>query len=290
MADAFAVVTMGEAAELREAGISQPILVLQGPQTAADWPLIDSARYWLKVDSGMGRLGLLPEQAAQPLCEHADLLQQQPAAGGALLRGVLTHFSCADEPSDNHTAQQIARFQALPLTADLELSLANSAAILAWPTARADWARPGLMLYGASPFADALPAAAGLQPVMRVTAPLIAIRRLPAGSGIGYGQAYTTSKEMTVGWVAAGYADGVPRTLNETATVSIRGQVCQVLGRVSMDSIAVDLRAVPGAALGERVELWGPNHSIAILSSAAGTINYELFTRIRGTRQYVSRW
>jgi len=296
-ADGFAVVTCSEAQALRHAGERRPILVMQGVRDAADvalcralslWPAVHHAaqlelfetvgervRAWLKVDTGMGRLGVLPDQVPAML-ESAvvDWI------------GVMSHFACADSPGSAHTVEQIARFDALNAPVGLDRSLGNSAAITAWPDIARQWLRPGLMLYGCNPLDGvALPDGVSLLPVMRVTAPLISIKRLPAGTGIGYAQAWQCPEDMPVGFAAIGYADGLPRVLDERADVMLHGIRCPIVGRVSMDSIAIDLRGVPEAGIGERVVLWGPGQPVERLAASAGTIAYELLTGIRGHRR-----
>lgn len=302
IADGFAVVTVNEALELRTSGIEQPILVLQGPQSLDDcdqlrhhqlWPVIhDMQQYswyrshhacknlsaWLKVDTGMGRLGVLPDQARSLLTSR----------DGVNWMGLMTHFACADEPDNPFTGQQIKSFRSVATPFNLQTSLANSAAVLAWPDARADWARPGVMLYGCNPLDRPLPPGVSLEPVMSVSAPVIAKKLLPAGAGVGYAQTWHCPEEMPVGYVALGYRDGLPRVLDTTASVSIEGQRCPIVGRVSMDSVAVDLRKVPHVTLGTAAEFWGETASIDDLAKAAGTINYELLTSIRGRRNYRS--
>ena len=299
-ADGFAVVTLEEALELRESGIEQPVLVLQGPQSrdaldemrnARFWPVIHDQQQiewlrdyteiaqlkcWLKIDTGMGRLGFMPEQAAH-------LLQ---ASTGITWMGAMTHFASADELDNSFTQAQIERFNTIDSMSGLQKSLANSAAVLAWPASRADWARPGIMLYGCNPLDRALPAGTTLETVMTVTAPLISVKNLPAGAGVGYAQTWQCPEPMPVGYVAIGYRDGLPRSLNDAACVAIGGKHCPVVGRVSMDSIAVDLRSVPDAQVGDGVQVWGTEASVEDLARAAGTISYELLTSIRGQRVY----
>lgn len=301
-ADGFAVVTVAEAIELRQSGIEQPILVLQGPQAPDDcglimrydlWPVIhDLFQYgwyceykdrhkikpWLKVDTGMGRLGVTPSQASNIL-----------AAGDEInWFGLLTHFACADETENPFTDQQIDSFYQVVCDRQLQRSLANSAAILAWPRARAEWARPGIMLYGCNPLGNSLPAGIELIPAMSVSAPLISVKLLNAGSGIGYGQTWLCPEDMPVGYVALGYRDGLPRVLDDSAAIVINGKSCPIIGRVSMDSVAVDLRPAPQTSPGAMAEFWGKQVSIDQLAGAAGTINYELLTSIRGTRIYTT--
>ncbi|MFK7997828.1 MAG: alanine racemase [Granulosicoccus sp.] len=302
LADGFAVVTLGEAMELRESGITQPILLLQGPQNqkaCADlkrhqlWPVIhdlhqyhwyrqcperDSLQAWLKVDTGMGRLGVKPADAE-------DILSRNE---GIHWHGMLTHFACADEVENRFTAEQIDRFNNVAPERTIQRSLANSAAVLAWPGAISDWARPGIMLYGCNPLDRSLPADVQLTPAMSVSAPLISVKMVPGGAGIGYAQSFRCPEDMPVGYVGLGYRDGIPRVLDDTATVTVGGVACPIVGRVSMDSMAVDLRKMPTAQPGERVELWGRQASIDALARAAGTINYELLTSIEGQRRYQS--
>lgn len=310
-ADGFAVVTIGEAIALREAGANRPILVLQGPQRGSDcaellahdlWPVIhDLAQHewfcnreesasltaWLKVDTGMGRLGVDPQEVPGLLGSPSDAKHTGGLDAGRFKprwMGVMSHLACADSPGNAHTKAQIDSFDALPIPGGMQRSLANSAAVLAWPATRHDWARPGLMLYGCNPLENELPEDVQLKPAMRVTAPLISVKKMAKNAGVGYAQAYRCPEAMTIGLVGLGYGDGLPRVLNESATVSIAGVRCPVIGRVSMDSIAVDLRKVPEPSAGQFAELWGPEQPVEVLSKAAGTINYELLTQIRGKR------
>lgn len=302
-ADGFAVVTVDEAIEIRQSGIRQPILVLQGPQMPDDcdqllrhdlWPVIhdlhqygwyckhgkrDRLYAWLKVDTGMGRLGVQPEEANTIL----------RTKNGIRWQGVLTHFACADETDNPFTDQQIDKFATVAADSEIQRSLANSSAILAWERAKADWARPGIMLYGCNPLNRKLPAEIDLRPAMTVRAPLISVKNMRSGSGIGYAQTWHCPEDMPVGYVALGYRDGLPRVLDESATVKINGKSCAIIGRVSMDSVAVDLRACPAVEPGSAVEFWGKDASIDGLASSAGTINYELLTSIRGKREYVTK-
>lgn len=303
-ADGFAVVTLNEAIELREAFITQPILVLQSAQCQSEasafvqynlWPVIhceeqlnwfgnleDAAQLkcWLKIDTGMGRLGFSPDRAQTILNEQAKLNWF----------GMLTHFASADQLDKQTTAEQIIRFNAIEAPKAIQKSMANSAAVLAWAEANADWARPGIMLYGSNPIVDdhGKTLGAQLMPAMRVTTPLISIKSFPAGANIGYGGTYQCAETMTIGYAAIGYGDGIPRVLDESATVLVAGQECPVVGRVSMDSIAIDLREVTKAYVGMEVVLWGPEHSVEIFAKAADTISYELYTSIKGVREYVS--
>lgn len=300
-ADGFAVVTVDEALELREAGIDLPILVLQGPQDSDAcgvmqqhhlWPVIhDLHQYdwfrkiparkilnvWLKVDSGMGRLGVQPLEAVQILNSNDDIRWS----------GLMTHFACADEVDNPFTDQQLAAFNTIVTQKLLDRSLANSSAVLAWPQTQADWARPGIMLYGGNPLDRPLPDGVSLEPAMCVSAPIISVKKLPAGSGVGYAQRFVCPEDMLVAFVALGYCDGLPRVLDDSASVWLEGVSCPIIGRVSMDSIAVDVRRLPRVRVGMLAEFWGLTASLDALASAAGTISYDLLTAIRGHRDYI---
>lgn len=298
-ADGFAVVATAEATELREQGETRPLLLMQGPRDRQDaercrklslWPAVHHEQQiawladadaatgaWLKVDTGMGRLGV-SMQAAPTLLQRADIQW----------RGVMSHLACADAPGNAHTDAQLQAFAQLDVPPGTMKSVANSAAVVSGRGIGYDWVRPGLMLYGCNPL-DGVPLPEGvvLKPVMQVSAPLIAIKSLPAGAGIGYAQTWTTPEAMSVGYAAVGYADGLPRVLDSTASVLINGQRCPIVGRVSMDSIAIDLRPAPQAVLGDRVTLWGQGQPAEHLAAAAGTIAYELLTSVRGELRYV---
>ncbi len=299
-ADAFAVVTLNEAFELRESGIDKPILVLQGAYTQSSyadfiqyalWPVVhceeqlewllalhanSGIQAWIKFDTGMGRLGFQPARAQAILDEHHDIEWV----------GALTHFACADETDNPMTTEQIKIFRSIKSQRSIQTSMANSAGVLAWPAAKADWSRPGIMLYGCNPLDKNHVNTKMLRPAMRVSTTLISCKHYAAGATIGYGANYVCPEPMTVGYAAIGYGDGFPRVLDDTATVWIAGQQCPIVGRVSMDSIAIDLRQIKRPEPGVEVVLWGPEHSIDILAKAAGTISYELLTSIAGTTTY----
>lgn len=300
-ADGFAVVTVQEALELRQAGIDKPVLVLQGPQSAGEigeftehelWPVIHCEQQlcwidaspadkplsaWLKIDSGMGRLGFLPHTLDKVHGKHRNVNWV----------GVMTHFSSADELDNTATQKQIDCFLKACDQFSLPKSLANSAGLLAWPDSAAEWARPGIMLYGCDPVAGGCTNGASLRPAMRVSAPLISRKTYPAGAAIGYAGKFVCPEQMDVGYVAIGYGDGLPRVLDPSASVLIGAHRCCILGRVSMDSIAVDLRGTDGVDVGSEVVLWGPEHPVEHMAKAAGTISYEILTGIKGTRHYI---
>jgi alanine racemase len=291
--DALAVACLEEAVHLREAGVTVPIALLGGVlsseeareavrlqlqivvhdpwQLAALEPLQDAGvSLWFKIDTGMHRLGFAP--TAVPMLAAA--LESRPAW---TLCGWMTHLACADEPDQPMTAQQIERFDAALGTLPGPRSIANSAGLLAWPQARREWVRPGLALYGASPLPDRSAEALGLRPVMQLDSRLLSIHDVPEGATVGYGATYRCPELMRVGIVSAGYADGVHRRLPTGTPVLVCGRRVPMVGRVSMDMIAVDLREVPEAQVGSAVRLWGDGLPAEEIARYAGTIAYELF-------------
>jgi len=226
-------------------------------------------RIWIKVDSGMHRLGFLPSELAT-VRERVD---RCPACGE--VPGWLTHLANADDLADPATARQTAlTLEALP--APGELSIANSAGVLGWPETHSGWVRPGIMLYGVSPFVGEAGGQRGLQPVMTLEARLISVRRLRRGDPVGYGGAYVCPEDMPVGAVGIGYGDGYPRHAPSGTPVLVNGRRAPLVGRVSMDIVTVDLRAQPDAAIGDPVVLWGRGLPVEEVAAAAGTIAYEL--------------
>jgi alanine racemase len=203
------------------------------------------------------------------------------------LQGWMTHLACADETGNPMTMRQIAAFEQALQGLPGPRSIANSAGLLAWPQARVDWVRPGLMLYGASPLPDKTGADLGLRPAMRVESRLIAVRDIEAGETIGYGASYRCETRMRVGVVAVGYADGVHRILPTGAPVLIHGVRAPIIGRVSMDMITVDLQAVPQADVGDAVQLWGPELPAEEIARWAGTLAYELFCGLTNRVHFV---
>jgi alanine racemase len=165
-------------------------------------------------------------------------------------------------------------------------SVANSSAILAWPQYHADWVRPGIMLYGVSPFSDSIGRDHGLQPAMTVASELIAVREVKAGGSVGYGKGYICPHDMPVGVVAFGYGDGYPRHASTGTPILVRGQRTQVIGEASMDMLTVDLRPVPAARVGDPVVLWGAELPVEEVAASAGTIPYELLCRVRMRARY----
>ncbi len=295
-ADGFAVLTLDEAAALRSQGYTHPIVLLEGWFHSDELPEIARLRLrpvvhredqaevltrarldnrvdvLVKVDTGMHRLGL-PPQRVKAVVER---LRAAPQVGGITL---MTHFASADEPASG-VAEQCARFQAATEGLGLPVTLANSAALLRYPETLGDWVRPGIMLYGVSPFAAQTGEDLGLIPAMTLESALIAVQNVRKGEGVGYGPAFVAPRDLRVGVVACGYADGYPRHANTGTPILVEGRLTRTLGRVSMDMLAVDLSAVPGAHVGSPVRLWGPGLPVETVAGAAGTIAYELLTAI----------
>lgn len=294
LADGFALLDLEDAVRLREAGISQPILLLEGFFSARDLPEIAARRLstvvhtaeqldwlesaqlpagariplFLKVNTGMNRLGISPAQVPAALAR----LRAWPHAGPI---GLMTHFADAD--GERGVDTQLARFAPLAAQFDGPVSMANSAALLRFPQTHADWVRPGILLYGASPATAYMTAAdIGLKPVMRFEARVIAVQQLQPGDRVGYGGLFAAERSMRIGTVACGYADGYPRHAPSGTPVAVDGVRSRLVGRVSMDMIAVDLTDIPQAGLGSVVELWGEHVSLDEVAQRAGTVNYEL--------------
>ncbi len=290
-ADGFAVLTLEEAANLRQMGVDQPILLLEGLFGADEiaacveldlWPVLHHAAHldwlaqqpparplqvFLKFDTGMHRLGL-------PLAEQAALVARTRSLPGVAGVTLMTHFAQADEAVG--VDWQLQPFLRELAGYGLPWSSANSAALLRFPETRGDWVRPGLMLYGASPFPEVSAAELGLRPAMTLQSEIIAVQALQAGEGVGYGQLFRAERAMRVGVVACGYADGYPRHALTGTPVLVDGRIGRTLGRVSMDMLCVDLGDFPEAGLGTPVTLWGEGLPVDAVAAAAGTTSYEL--------------
>ena len=297
-ADRFAVARMEEALVLREGGVTQPILLLSGALEPADvelaathdlelevhsaWQveLLERSRperpvvTWLKVDSGMHRVGVALGDAGA-LWQR---LAEAPAVAGA--PRLMTHFACADEPDNPHTKAQIEAFDAVTSGLDAERSLANSGGVLNWPASHADWIRPGIMLYGGTARIGRLGPDLDLRPAMNLDTRLVAVYPRHKGDTVGYGAAGVCPDDMPVGVAAIGYADGYPRHARQGTPVLVNGRRAALLGRVSMDMITIDLRAAPDAKPGDPVRLWGEGLPADEVAECCGTIAYELFCRV----------
>ncbi|HEY1287855.1 MAG TPA: alanine racemase [Burkholderiales bacterium] len=296
-ADGFAVLDFDEAARLRGRGVRKPILMLEGVFQAADvaalgrhalTPVLHNAEQlrmlagagpggaidvYLKANTGMNRLGF----DAQGLRDAYQALRANPRVRAVTL---MTHFADADGAGG--VRDQLAAFERMlaPL-GPVPRSLANSAALLRFAAeTAADWVRPGIMLYGCSPFADQSAAALGLRPVMTLASELISVRRLQRGERVGYGLSYEALGPTTIGIVACGYADGYPRHAPSGTPVLVNGQRARTVGRVSMDMIAIDVSGLAGVGVGTPVTLWGEGLSADEVGAAAGTLSYELFTKV----------
>ena len=234
-------------------------------------PLAAKIALVLKLNTGMNRLGF---NAAD--CRSALPRLQRCASAGEL--SLMTHFADAD--GKRGVQWQMERFKSMTAGLKLERSLANSAAVIRYPETHADWVRPGIMLYGCSPFADQSAAALGLKPAMTLSSEIIAIQALQPGDTVGYGGTFTASAPMRIGVVACGYADGYPRHApgtNERGTpILVAGRRTRTVGRVSMDMLYVDLTALPEAGVGTPVTLWGEGLSADEVAASAGTVSYEL--------------
>lgn len=305
-ADAFGVACIEEAIILRQAGVTNPIVLMEGFFDAAEltlmreWNLVAVIHHfaqiailenqpfakpinvWLKIDTGMNRLGFTVEQVpmawqrlnACPLVSAIDC--------------IMTHFSEPDALDKNTTQRQFEQFmQATSAFPGLK-SLANSAAILGWPATSIDWVRPGIILYGVSPFANRLGTDFGLKPVMTLRSEIIAIRQARKGDAIGYGSGSICADDMPIGVVAMGYGDGYPRHARNGTPVLVNNTTVPLIGRVSMDMLTVDLSTVPQTQVGDSVTLWGAGLPIEIVAAKADTIAYELLCAIaRGSCQRV---
>lgn len=300
LAPALAVAFMDEAVRLRDGGISKPILVLQGVSCAADlaeaaargfwlvlhskrqakWVLSarlqDSLRVWVKVDTGMHRLGFLPHEL-EYLCE--EMCSSENIKQGPVL---CTHLACADDPADPMTLRQVEALRACAGKYRLDTSIANSAGILFWPQSHSHWNRPGYMLYGHCPSGAFSVDAHGLKPAMTMRSEIIAIREIGAGESVGYGRDWVARRTSRIGTIAIGYGDGYPRHAPSGTPVLVNGVRVPLAGRVSMDAICVDLTGVDNVKIGDKVELWGRNLSVNEVAASAGTIGYELLAGLTG--------
>lgn len=297
-ADAFGVAGIDEALDLREGGIDHSIVLLEGFFAADELPAIAHHGFsvvvhhetqieqlvsalqqpltaWLKIDTGMHRLGFRPRQ-------FETAYRRLKACGSIAAIHFMTHFACADERDNLQTCQQIDVFHALTQDLQGDVSLANSAAILNQPASHSrrgtgkQWVRPGIMLFGVSPFPDEDGERLGLHPVMTLKSRLIAVNACQRGDAIGYGATWRCPEDMRVGVVAAGYGDGYPRSAASGTPVLVKGRRVPLVGRVSMDMLCVDLRACPDAAVGDEVVLWGGGLPVEEVARHAGAIAYEL--------------
>ncbi len=308
MADMLAVARIEEAVEIREAGITTPILLLEG--CYCDEDLHIAAKYdfqvvihhqfqvdqfkslnlpkaikvWLKLDTGMHRIGIHPNEAESVI----QTIEKSTNLDGTL--NYLSHFSCADELDSDVTVNQIKTFRKITQQRSGLKSIANSAGILFWPDSHFDMARTGIALYGVSPAENYSGKELGLTAVMTIKSRLIAIRQHEANEPVGYGQIWHSHEATKIGVIAFGYGDGYPRLAPEGTPIWLNGRLVPIVGRVSMDMITVDLGSDCDDQIGDEVELWGSRLPIEVVAKAIGTIPYELTIKLtkRVVRQYIS--
>lgn len=310
-ADAIAVARIDEALALRSSGITEPIVLLEGFFDSKDLPTLAShnlqtvihnqqqltailaaklsspLKVWLKIDTGMHRLGINPEQFSH---FYQQLKCSENVQQGIVL---MSHLGCADDKNNEATSQQVSLFEKVTQECKEERTLANSAGICAWPESHYQWIRPGLLLYGVSPLSlDTLPKndviERGIEdvehfdvrPVMTLKSSLIAIRELAVGETVGYGGAWQSKRKTVIGVVAIGYGDGYPRHAKNGTPVLVNGRRVPLIGRVSMDMITVDLGLHSQDKIGDLVTLWGDNLPVAEIAQWATTIPYELLCNI----------
>ena len=307
-ADLFAVATFSEAQVLRRHGLAHPILLLEGFHCVGDLPLIlqqnlelvvhndeqlrvleqfnwqqhaglSLRRAWLKLDTGMHRLGFAPERC------H-EVYQRLQAIGAIQEVALMSHFACADEPEHALNPEQIRRFEAAVAGIDAQQSFANSAAIVHFPDAHCDWVRSGIMLYGVSPTSHRSAASLGLQAALTLSTRLLAVHQIRAGESLGYGADFVCPEDMPVGIAAIGYGDGYPRHAKNGTPILVNGRLACLAGRVSMDMIAIDLRTVTDAQVGDRVTLWGEGLPIETVAAHADAIPYQLLCGITNRVEY----
>jgi alanine racemase len=230
-------------------------------------------RVWLKVNTGMHRLGV-------PRARAPELLQRLRVMDGIEILGVMTHFACADQHNDDMTARQCDAITGLAREENLAFTTANSAALLRYPDSHGALTRPGIMLYGSSPFPWRTASELDLAVTQRFSAPVIAVNEVAVGGDVGYGATWRAPRDSRIGVVAVGYGDGYPRHAPSGTPVAVDGARTEVVGRVSMDMITVDLTDLPDADVGSEVELWGDTVSVDEVAEACGTISYELFCQV----------
>ncbi len=304
---AYAVARIEEALTLRSAGIVQPIILLEGFFNEDDIPVIAANNFevalhsfdlleqmeraqlqspikcWLKLDTGMHRLGVTPDQAE----EFYQRMMKCPNIAKPM--GVISHLCTADEPDkDDYTLMQIKTFRDFASRhSELSTALANSAGIISWPSAHTDWVRPGIILYGVSPYADKTGTDLGLKPVMTLTSNLIALRKIKKGDRVGYGISYQTDRDTTIGIVAMGYGDGYPRQTPNGTPVLVNGRRVYTAGHVCMDMMFVDLGPDAEDRVGDEVVLWGDGLPVEEIANKVGTIPYELVLKLTSRVEFV---
>ncbi len=307
LVDGFGVARLNEALLLRQHGVKKPVVLLEGFFEQADLELMavhkidtvihcveqlemletaklpHSLKVWMKLDTGMHRLGVLPKDA------EAFYQRLQRSENVELPINIVSHFCQADAPHLPITQHQIDCFKQFIAGKEGEKSIAASAGILLWPEAHYDWVRPGIMMYGASPQEGKSAADFGLQPVMTLKSTLIAVREHSAGQCVGYGETWCSEKDTRLGVVAIGYGDGYPRNVPSGTPVLINGRKVPIIGRISMDMTVVDLGLNATDKVGDDVVLWGNGLPVEEIAAQTGIINYELLTKLtsRVAMEYV---
>jgi len=310
-ADCFGVASLDEALQLRSKNIRKTVVLLEGVFETSEFSkaglqnaevvihhisqldmLEEYARtassaasrisVWLKIDTGMHRLGFPPDivQIAWQRLQAIPLVKEVY---------LMTHLANADDTSDKTTEQQLKDFDTATQGFQAPKSIANSGGIIGWPASHADYVRPGIMLYGVTPFNEGTGLDYDLKPVMTLSSELIAVNYFRKGSKIGYGGTFTCPEDMPVGVVAIGYGDGYPRHAKSGTPVLVNGLRTQLIGRVSMDMICVDLREQPDAKVGDPVVLWGDGLPVEEVARGADTIGYELLCHVTQRVKFVEK-
>ena len=314
VAPAFGVACIEEALALRDAGIKQPILLLEGTFSSNEvsiaaannfWLMVENDKQkdallgsslkqpiniWLGVDTGMHRLGYNSNTITK---QYRDLSGSSNVADNIVLASPL---ACADDIGSQSTRKQIDRFQQCLSTLNnssshnIDWSLANSAAVMAWPESHGSWQRPGYMIYGNSPFSEPQQQAAKLTPAMTFQSAVISIREIDSGESVGYTANWTAKRRSTIATITVGYGDGYPRQAPSGTPVLINGHRCPLVGRVSMDMITIDVTDLPSVSIGDQAILWGPSLSVTEIATLCNTIGYELMTQLsqRVPRRYIN--
>ncbi len=294
-ADAFATLNLTEAIDLRESGFEQEILLLEGAfdeeelriaasfeislvvhnalqiKMIQNFQLAKSVNIYLKMNTGMNRLGFVP-------AAYLSAYEQLSVCDNVRHITLMTHFATADDAVG--IAKPLAKFTETINGLDAPISLANSATILLHPEAHADWVRPGIMLYGATPVSGTPAANFDLKPAMQLTSQIIAVQALAQGESVGYGEKFTATQATRIGVVACGYADGYPRHAPNGTPIAVNGKITSTLGRVSMDMLFCDVTDIPEADIGAAVELWGATVPVDAVAEASGTVGYELLCAV----------
>jgi alanine racemase len=305
-ADGFAVARLEEGLALRAAGLTNRILLLEGVFGADQLAIAARERFelmvhsadqlalldaldgsepvttWIKVDTGMNRLGFRVEDFA---AAYARLRANRHVHVDPTLT---THLAKADDRRDMKTREQVKVFAATTSGLRGPRSIANSAGLLAWPAARGDWVRPGLMLYGVSPFPSGTGIDFGLRPAMTLRTEVIAVKTVKEGETVGYGGAWAAERDTRMAVVAAGYGDGYPRSVASGAPVLVGRHRAPLIGRVSMDMITVDVTEHPPVSVGDPVVLWGGEVPVEEIAAHAGAIPWDLLCSVSQRVEVVS--